>query len=36
MKFCTRIRGPQRMNATDFGDPLSFRLAPPQGLHLWL
>ncbi len=24
MKFCADIHGPQRMNSTDFGDPLTF------------
>ena len=34
-KLCTDIRGRQRMNHTDFGDPLNFALAPPLSLHLW-
>lgn len=25
----------QRMNPTDFGDPLTFPLTPPWGRHLW-
>ncbi len=29
VKFCADIHGPQRMNATGFGDPLTFPLAPP-------
>ncbi len=29
------IHGPQRMKPTDFGDALTFPLAPPQGWHLW-
>ncbi len=29
MKFCTDIRGPRRMNPTDFSDPLTLPLAPP-------
>ncbi len=31
MEFGTHI--PQRMNPTDFGDPLSLPLAPPVGSH---
>ncbi len=34
MKFHTDIHSPQRMNPTDFGDPLSFPLAPPWGWYL--
>ncbi len=29
MKFCTN--SPQRMRPSDFGDPLTFLLAPPAG-----
>ncbi len=29
MEFCTDIHGFQRMNPNDFGDPLTFPLAPP-------
>lgn len=36
MTFCTDINGPQTMNPTGSGDPLSFPLASPLGLHLWL
>lgn len=31
MAFCMGIHGPQRMNATDFDDPLTFFLPPPEG-----
>ncbi len=31
MKFCTYIDGSQKMNPADFGDPLTFHLAPPAG-----
>ncbi len=31
IKFCTDVHGSQRMNPTDFGDPLTFSLAPPAG-----
>ena len=30
------IHGSQRMNPTNFGDPLTFSVAPPQGSHLWV
>lgn len=30
MKFGTNIHGPQRMNLTDFGDPVTFALAGTQ------
>ncbi len=30
MKFCTNIHGPQKMNPKNFGDPLTFPLAPPS------
>ena len=33
MKFSTDIRGPQRINPTDFSDPLTLPLMPPAGLH---
>ncbi len=33
MKFGTNIQVPQRMNLTDFGDPLNFTLAPPRGYY---
>lgn len=33
-KICTDIRGLQRINPTNFGDPLSFTLAPPWPLCL--
>lgn len=36
MKFWTDIHGPQRMNATNFGDPLAFHLMPPAGQHFHL
>ncbi len=29
------LLGPQRMNLTDFDDPLAFPLAPPWGWQLW-
>ena len=29
--FCTDIHDPPRMNPNDFGDPLTFHLAPPSG-----
>ncbi len=34
-KFDTDIHGPQRMNPTDFGDPLTFPVLPPasQSFH---
>ncbi len=32
----TDILSSQTMNPTDFGDPLTFPLAPPRGSHLWL
>ncbi len=35
MGICTGIHDPQRMNPNDFGDPLTFPLAPPQGSNLW-
>ncbi len=31
MKTYTAIHGTQRMNFTDFGNPLTFHLAPPAG-----
>lgn len=31
MKFSTDVHVPQRMNPTDFGDDLTFHLAPPAG-----
>ncbi len=34
MKFDTCVHGAQRMNPTDFSDPLAFPRAPPWGLHL--
>ena len=34
MKVCTHIDDPQRMN--EFGNPLTFSLAPPAGRHLWI
>ncbi len=34
MKFCSGIHGAQRMNPDDFGDPLTFPLAPPSGQKL--
>ncbi len=34
MKFCTDIHGPQMMYCTEFGDPLTFPLAPPWDWHL--
>lgn len=30
MRFCVDISGPQRMNPTDYGDPLTFPPAPPR------
>lgn len=33
MKFCADVRGLQRMNPSDFSDPLTFPLAPSAG-HL--
>ncbi len=35
MKLCTVIDSPQRMNPTDFGDPLTYTLVPPWGSHFW-
>ncbi len=32
LKFCTDIHGAQRINPNDFGDPLTFPLAPPAGI----
>ncbi len=29
------MHGPKWMNLNDFGDPLTFPLAPPWGWHLW-
>ena len=34
MKFGADIYGPQRINPTDFGYPLSFTLVPPWDWHL--
>ncbi len=31
MTFCIDIQGPQRMDPTDFGDPLTFSLASLAG-----
>ncbi len=31
MEFCTDNHGPQRINPTDVGGPLTFHLAPPAG-----
>lgn len=31
----TNFHGPKRMNATDFGDPLTLPLAPPCTSFLW-
>ncbi len=31
MKFGAHIHGSQKMYPNDFGDPLDFTLAPPQG-----
>lgn len=31
MKLCTNMHGPQRINPSDFGDPLIFRLAHTAG-----
>ena len=31
IKVCADIHGAQRMNPTDFGDPLTFHLAPLLG-----
>ncbi len=31
MKFGTDIHGAQRMNSSDFGDPLTFPVAPSAG-----
>ncbi len=33
--FFTDIRASRRVNPNDFGDPLTFLLAPPWGWHLW-
>ena len=35
MKLCCAIHDPQRINPTDFDDPLTSPLAPPWGWHLW-
>ncbi len=35
IKFGINIHGAQRMNSADFGDSLTFPLAPPLSLHLW-
>lgn len=35
MKFCSDIHVLQRMNQSDFGDPLTFPLRPPWGWHFW-
>ncbi len=34
MKFGADIHGSQRINPYDFGDPLTFPLAPAKGQHL--
>lgn len=36
MTFDTDVRGPQRIKANNFYDPLTFHLAPPWGWLLWL
>ncbi len=36
IKLCTDIYDPQRMNPADFGDPLTFPLAPPAGQSFYL
>lgn len=34
IKFCTDSLDSQRMNCADFGNPLTFHLAPPAGFQL--
>ena len=31
MKFTTDLHGPWTIHSRDFGDPLTFSLAPPEG-----
>lgn len=37
MRFGTDIHGAQTMNANDFGDPMTFHVAPPacKSFHLF-
>lgn len=34
IKFCTDSLDSQRMNCADFGNPLTFHLAPPAGFQV--